>query len=253
MALGSWTRVGTGAEVALLVEDSWQRRGIGTALLDVLVAGRTRRRGVSVDCLVLSESRHVLRMLRRAATRTSTNRRRCPQRDPDGRMRLGRASSTLPLVLEVACGFVGTYGMFARPGARRPALGSEQEVQARVNILEGIRIVDTTMFAFMPVAGGVLSQWGADVIKVEGASGPDPMRLLSGGTLEPGAPTRRSRTTTAASAPSPSTSRPTTAAPSSTGSSRPPTCSSRATCRRRGASSASTSTTSAGTTPTSST
>ncbi|MFI5047285.1 MAG: CaiB/BaiF CoA transferase family protein [Acidimicrobiia bacterium] len=55
-----------------------------------------------------------------------------------------------------------------------------------MNILDGIRVVDTTMFAFMPVSCGVLSQWGADVIKVEGASGPDPMRLLSGGTLEPG-------------------------------------------------------------------
>lgn len=55
-----------------------------------------------------------------------------------------------------------------------------------MDVLDGIRIVDTTMFAFMPVAGGVLSQWGADVIKVESASGPDPMRLLSGGTLEPG-------------------------------------------------------------------
>ncbi|MFI5047539.1 MAG: GNAT family N-acetyltransferase [Acidimicrobiia bacterium] len=73
VALGSWARVGTGAEVALLVEDSWQRRGIGTALLDVLVA-EARDGGVcQLTAAVLSESRHVLRMLRRAATRTSTN------------------------------------------------------------------------------------------------------------------------------------------------------------------------------------
>ena len=73
VALGSWVRVGTGAEVALLVEDSRQRRGIGTALLDVLVA-TARDGGVcQFSALVLSESRHVLRMLRRAATRTSTN------------------------------------------------------------------------------------------------------------------------------------------------------------------------------------
>jgi crotonobetainyl-CoA:carnitine CoA-transferase CaiB-like acyl-CoA transferase len=55
------------------------------------------------------------------------------------------------------------------------------------NVLAGIKVVDVTMFAFMPMVGGVLSHWGADVIKVESPKSPDPMRLLSGGTLEPGA------------------------------------------------------------------
>jgi crotonobetainyl-CoA:carnitine CoA-transferase CaiB-like acyl-CoA transferase len=54
------------------------------------------------------------------------------------------------------------------------------------NVLAGIKVVDVTMFAFMPMVGGVLSHWGADVIKVESPKSPDPMRLLSGGTLEPG-------------------------------------------------------------------
>ncbi len=53
-------------------------------------------------------------------------------------------------------------------------------------VLAGIRVIDVTSFAFMPVVGGVLSQWGADVIKVESAEACDPMRLLSGGTTEPG-------------------------------------------------------------------
>jgi crotonobetainyl-CoA:carnitine CoA-transferase CaiB-like acyl-CoA transferase len=55
-----------------------------------------------------------------------------------------------------------------------------------MNILEGIRVVDVSTFAFVPVAGGVLSHWGADVIKVESPRACDPMRLLSGGTTEPG-------------------------------------------------------------------
>lgn len=54
-----------------------------------------------------------------------------------------------------------------------------------MNILEGIKIIDVTAWAFVPSAGGVLAHWGADVIKVESPGGPDPMRTL-GGSLEPG-------------------------------------------------------------------
>ncbi len=54
-----------------------------------------------------------------------------------------------------------------------------------MQVLEGVRVIDLTMWAFVPSAGGVLAHWGADVIKVENPTGPDPMRLL-GGTLEPG-------------------------------------------------------------------
>lgn len=54
-----------------------------------------------------------------------------------------------------------------------------------MRILEGFKVVDVTAWAFVPAAGGVLAHWGADVIKVESPSGPDPMRTL-GGTLEPG-------------------------------------------------------------------
>ncbi|MDG2001897.1 MAG: CoA transferase [Novosphingobium sp.] len=54
-----------------------------------------------------------------------------------------------------------------------------------MNILEGIKVVDVTAWAFVPSAGGVLAHWGADVIKVESPKAPDPMRLM-GGSLEPG-------------------------------------------------------------------
>jgi crotonobetainyl-CoA:carnitine CoA-transferase CaiB-like acyl-CoA transferase len=55
-----------------------------------------------------------------------------------------------------------------------------------VEILNGIRVVDLTMWAFVPAAGCVLAHWGADVIKVENPKAPDPMRIF-GGTLEDGA------------------------------------------------------------------
>jgi crotonobetainyl-CoA:carnitine CoA-transferase CaiB-like acyl-CoA transferase len=54
-----------------------------------------------------------------------------------------------------------------------------------MEILKGFKVVDVTAWAFVPAAGGVLAHWGADVIKVESPSGPDPMRTL-GGSLEPG-------------------------------------------------------------------
>jgi crotonobetainyl-CoA:carnitine CoA-transferase CaiB-like acyl-CoA transferase len=55
-----------------------------------------------------------------------------------------------------------------------------------VRLLEGVRVIDVTMWAFVPSAGGVLAHWGADVIKIEGPGRPDPMRLYHGGSLEKG-------------------------------------------------------------------
>lgn len=73
VALGSWSPAVGGAEVALLVEDSWQRCGIGTALLDTLVAN-ARDLGVGqMHATMLSESRHVLRMLRLVARRLTSH------------------------------------------------------------------------------------------------------------------------------------------------------------------------------------
>jgi crotonobetainyl-CoA:carnitine CoA-transferase CaiB-like acyl-CoA transferase len=62
-----------------------------------------------------------------------------------------------------------------------------------VGVLDGIKVVDLTMWAFVPSAGGVLAQWGADVIKVEGPNSPDPCRVLAPGTLEPGRASRSFR------------------------------------------------------------
>jgi crotonobetainyl-CoA:carnitine CoA-transferase CaiB-like acyl-CoA transferase len=47
--------------------------------------------------------------------------------------------------------------------------------------LEGIRVVEVSMWGFVPSAGGVLADWGAEVIKIEGPTG-DPIRgLVSSG------------------------------------------------------------------------
>jgi crotonobetainyl-CoA:carnitine CoA-transferase CaiB-like acyl-CoA transferase len=59
------------------------------------------------------------------------------------------------------------------------------EEGSRMDILRGIKVVDVTMWAFVPSAGGVLAHWGADVVKVESPTSPDPMRMM-GGSLEPG-------------------------------------------------------------------
>src|SRR4051794_9122381 len=44
-------------------------------------------------------------------------------------------------------------------------------------MLEGIRIVELGVWVAGPAAGGILADWGADVIKVEAPSG-DPMRRM---------------------------------------------------------------------------
>jgi len=72
VALGSWARLGTDAELALIVEDSWQRRGVGSSFLR-LMAARAWEAGVCrLTASVLTESRHVFRMLRRVLGPTST-------------------------------------------------------------------------------------------------------------------------------------------------------------------------------------
>ena len=40
--------------------------------------------------------------------------------------------------------------------------------------LEGIRVLEVAMYGFVPSAGAVLTEWGADVIKVEHAVTGDP-------------------------------------------------------------------------------
>jgi crotonobetainyl-CoA:carnitine CoA-transferase CaiB-like acyl-CoA transferase len=55
-----------------------------------------------------------------------------------------------------------------------------------VKPLQGIKVIDLTVYAFCPAASGILASWGADVIHIENPSAPDPMRFQFGGTPTPG-------------------------------------------------------------------
>jgi crotonobetainyl-CoA:carnitine CoA-transferase CaiB-like acyl-CoA transferase len=52
--------------------------------------------------------------------------------------------------------------------------------------MEGIRVVEVAAWTFVPAAGGVLAEWGADVLKIEHPDGGDPQRGLISSGLVPG-------------------------------------------------------------------
>lgn len=47
-----------------------------------------------------------------------------------------------------------------------------------VKVMEGIRVLEVASWTFVPAAGAVLADWGADVIKIEHPQHPDPQRAL---------------------------------------------------------------------------
>ncbi|MDP1632695.1 MAG: CoA transferase [Caulobacter sp.] len=53
-------------------------------------------------------------------------------------------------------------------------------------LLDGIKVVEVAIYAFVPSAGAALSDWGADVIKVEHPETGDPMRGLASYGIAPG-------------------------------------------------------------------
>src|SRR4051812_22017075 len=52
--------------------------------------------------------------------------------------------------------------------------------------MAGMRVVELAAWTFVPAAGAVLSEWGADVLKVEHPDGGDPQRGLVSSGLVPG-------------------------------------------------------------------
>ena len=56
------------------------------------------------------------------------------------------------------------------------------------NALAGFRVVEVAAWTFVPAAGAILADWGADVIKVEHPVGGDPQRGLISMGLVPGGP-----------------------------------------------------------------
>jgi len=53
------------------------------------------------------------------------------------------------------------------------------------DVLDGVRVVEVAMWAFVPAAGAVLADWGADVVKVAHPEYGDPMRGTPVGGLPP--------------------------------------------------------------------
>jgi crotonobetainyl-CoA:carnitine CoA-transferase CaiB-like acyl-CoA transferase len=56
--------------------------------------------------------------------------------------------------------------------------------------MEGIRVVELAAWTFVPAAGAVMAEWGADVIKIEHPEGGDPQRGLINSGMVPGGPGR---------------------------------------------------------------
>lgn len=67
VAHGMWVRVGAAAEIALLVADDHQRRGVGTELADALLADLAARGIAQVEVFTGADNRAVPRMLARQA------------------------------------------------------------------------------------------------------------------------------------------------------------------------------------------
>jgi crotonobetainyl-CoA:carnitine CoA-transferase CaiB-like acyl-CoA transferase len=54
-------------------------------------------------------------------------------------------------------------------------------------VLDGVRVVEVSMWAMVPAAGAVLAEWGADVVKIESPQG-DPIRGLVTAGITPAGP-----------------------------------------------------------------
>ena len=72
-------------------------------------------------------------------------------------------------------GAVGVVAECGRSRARRRRVGGDVAVTGP---LDGVRVVEVASHVFVPMAGAVLNEWGADVIKIEHPETGDPYRGL---------------------------------------------------------------------------
>src|SRR5438309_11395010 len=54
--------------------------------------------------------------------------------------------------------------------------------------MSGIRVLEVASWVYVPMAGGVLAEWGGDVVKIEHPETGDPQRGLVSSGLLPGGP-----------------------------------------------------------------
>jgi hypothetical protein len=104
----------------------------------------------------------------------------------------------------VQCFEIENFGRV--PEWRGPRSDSTKSRMGMSRPLEGFKVVEVAMWAFVPSCGGALCDMGADVIKVEPPSG-DPLRGLQIGGMDKSKVDLSWEATTAASARSRSTSR----------------------------------------------
>ena len=64
------------------------------------------------------------------------------------------------------------------PSVGRAEPNADGPSGAAMRPLDGIRVLEVAMYGFVPSAGAVLAEWGADVVKVEHAVTGDPQRGL---------------------------------------------------------------------------
>ena len=57
-----------------------------------------------------------------------------------------------------------------------------------MGLMSGIRVVEVASWTYVPVAGAILAEWGADVIKIEHPESGDPQRGLAASGLVPTGP-----------------------------------------------------------------
>src|ERR1700730_6398784 len=74
------------------------------------------------------------------------------------------------------------------PDCLSPSLARRQRTTTVDDILSGIRVLEVASWTFVPAAGAILADWGADVIKIEHPVSGDPQRgLISSGLVPAGA------------------------------------------------------------------
>src|ERR1700712_5738175 len=71
------------------------------------------------------------------------------------------------------------------PGRFAPRIDPGGELKM-TDILEGVRVLEVAFWTFVPSAGAILSDWGADVIKIEHPETGDPQRGLTTMGVMPG-------------------------------------------------------------------